>query len=61
MLDTDTKRRIGTDRDNFVGKVTLIDFKTIRYRNIIQSLFPGRTIEGYLLFVDEPHRVVTVL
>ncbi|MHB9097608.1 MAG: UvrD-helicase domain-containing protein [Syntrophales bacterium] len=54
--------------------ITLIDFKTgrvghladkyrpqlIRYRTILQGLFPGRTIEGYLLFVDEPHRIVTI-
>jgi len=31
-----------------------------RYRSILQGLFPGRPIEGYLLFVDEPHRIVTV-
>jgi ATP-dependent exoDNAse (exonuclease V) beta subunit len=55
-------------------RITLIDFKTgrvghladkyrpqmIRYRTILQDLFPGRPIEGYLLFVDEPHRIVTV-
>ena len=55
-------------------RITLIDFKTgrvghladkyrlqmIRYRTILQGLFPGRPIEGYLLFVDEPHRIVTV-
>ena len=54
-------------------RITLIDFKTgrvghladkyrlqmIRYRTILQCLFPGRPIEGYLLFVDEPHRIVT--
>jgi hypothetical protein len=32
----------------------------IRYRTILQGLFPGHMIEGYLLFVDEPHRIVTV-
>ncbi len=56
-------------------RITLIDFKTgrvghladkyrlqmIRYRTILQGLFPGRPIEGYLLFVDEPHRIVTQL
>ena len=55
-------------------RITLIDFKTgrvghlaakyrpqmIRYRTILQDLFPGRTIEGYLLFVDEPSRIVTI-
>ena len=55
-------------------RITLIDFKTgrvghladkysiqmIRYRTILQGLFPGRQIEGYLLFVDEPHRIVTI-
>jgi ATP-dependent exoDNAse (exonuclease V) beta subunit len=75
MRDTDTNRLIDAARDILVGKVTLSDFKPdrvghladkyrrqmIRYRTIIQSIFPGRTIEGYLLFVDEPHRVLTVL
>ena len=56
-------------------RITLIDFKTgrvghladkyrlqmIRYRTILQGLFPRRLIEGYLLFVDEPHRIVTIL
>jgi ATP-dependent exoDNAse (exonuclease V) beta subunit len=55
-------------------RITLIDFKTGRvghladkyrlqmscYRSILLELFPGRTIEGYLLFVDEPQRIVTV-
>jgi ATP-dependent exoDNAse (exonuclease V) beta subunit len=55
-------------------RITLIDFKTgrvdhladkyqhqmIRYRTILQELFPGRPIEGYLLFVDEPHRIVAI-
>jgi ATP-dependent helicase/nuclease subunit A len=55
-------------------RITLIDFKTgrvghladkyrlqmIRDRPILQGLFPGRLIEGYLLFVDEPQRIVTV-
>ena len=55
-------------------RITLIDFKTgrvghlaekyqiqmIRYRTILQGLFPGHTIEGYLLFVDEPQRIVNV-
>ena len=54
--------------------ITLIDFKTgrvghltekyrpqmIRYRTILQGLFGGRPVECYLMFVDEPHRVVTV-
>ncbi|MHB8908036.1 MAG: UvrD-helicase domain-containing protein [Syntrophales bacterium] len=54
--------------------ITLIDFKTgrvghladkyrpqmIRYRTILQGLFPGRLIECYLLFVDEPNRIVRV-
>ncbi len=56
------------------GHITLIDFKTgrvghladkyqaqmIRYRAILQGLFPERPIDGYLLFVDEPHRIVTI-
>jgi ATP-dependent exoDNAse (exonuclease V) beta subunit len=55
-------------------RITLIDFKTgrvghladkyrpqmIRYRTILQGLFAGRTIECYLLFVDEPHRILTI-
>ena len=31
-----------------------------RYRTILQGLFPERPVEGYLLFVDEPHRIVTI-
>ena len=56
------------------NRITLIDFKTgrvghladkyriqmTRYQTIIQGLFPGRPVEGYLLFVDEPHRIATV-
>jgi len=56
------------------GRITLIDFKTgrvghladkyrpqmIRYRNILQGLFGGRPTECYLLFVDEPQRVLTI-
>jgi ATP-dependent exoDNAse (exonuclease V) beta subunit len=55
-------------------RITLIDFKTgrighladkyrpqmIRYRTILQGLFGGRPVECYLLFVDEPHRILTV-
>ncbi|MBU4581374.1 MAG: UvrD-helicase domain-containing protein [Proteobacteria bacterium] len=55
-------------------RITLIDFKTgrvghladkyrpqmIRYRTILQGLFGGRPIECYLLFVDEPQRVLTI-
>ena len=55
-------------------RITLIDFKTgrvghladkyqiqmLRYRTILQELFPGRGVEGYLLFVDEPRRIVTI-
>ncbi|MCX5838839.1 MAG: UvrD-helicase domain-containing protein [Deltaproteobacteria bacterium] len=55
-------------------RITLIDFKTgrvghladkyriqmIRYRTILQELFPGQPVEGYLLFVDEPHRILTI-
>jgi ATP-dependent exoDNAse (exonuclease V) beta subunit len=55
-------------------RITLIDFKTgrvghladkyrpqmIRYRNILQGLFGGRPTECYLLFVDEPQRVLTI-
>ena len=55
-------------------RITLIGFKTgrighladkcrpqmIRYRTILQCLFPGRPVEGYLLFVDDPHHIVTV-
>ncbi|MFZ4440188.1 MAG: UvrD-helicase domain-containing protein [Syntrophales bacterium] len=54
--------------------ITLIDFKTgrighladkyrpqmIRYRTILERLFSGRPVECYLLFVDEPHRILTV-
>lgn len=54
--------------------ITLIDFKTgrvghladkyrpqvIRYRTILQGLFGGRRIECFLLFVDEPHRIVAI-
>jgi len=56
------------------GRITLIDFKTgrvghladkyrpqmIRYRTILQGLFGERPIECYLLFVDEPHRILTI-
>jgi len=55
-------------------RITLIDFKTgrighladkyrpqmIRYRTILQGLFPERPVECFLLFVDEPHRIVMV-
>ncbi|MDP2839562.1 MAG: hypothetical protein Q8O11_05850, partial [Syntrophales bacterium] len=55
-------------------RITLIDFKTgrvghladkyrpqmIRYRNILQGLFGGRQVECYLLFIDEPHRILTI-
>jgi len=55
-------------------RITLIDFKTgrvghlaekyrlqmLRYRTILQGLFPGRPVECYLLFVDEPRRIVTI-
>jgi ATP-dependent helicase/nuclease subunit A len=55
-------------------RITLIDFKTgrvghltekyrlqmLRYRTILQDLFPGRPVECYLLFVDEPRRIVTI-
>ncbi len=57
---------IGSDR------ITLIDFKTgrvghladryraqmVRYRTILQELFKGHPVECYLLFVDEPRRIV---
>jgi len=56
------------------GRITLIDFKTgrvghlsdkyrpqmIRYRTILQGLFGGCQVECYLLFVDEPHRILTI-
>jgi ATP-dependent exoDNAse (exonuclease V) beta subunit len=55
-------------------RITLIDFKTgrvghladkyrpqmIRYRTILQGLFSGRQVECYLLFIDEPHRILTI-
>ncbi len=55
-------------------RITLIDFKTgrvghladkyrpqmIRYRTILQGLFRERTVECFLLFVDEPHRIVAI-
>jgi ATP-dependent exoDNAse (exonuclease V) beta subunit len=55
-------------------RITLIDFKTgrvghladkyrpqmIRYRTILQGLFTGRPVECFLLFVDEPHRILTI-
>ncbi|MFH0799978.1 MAG: UvrD-helicase domain-containing protein [Pseudomonadota bacterium] len=55
-------------------RITLIDFKTgrvghladkyrpqmIRYRTILQGLFDERPVECYLLFVDEPHRILTI-
>lgn len=54
--------------------ITLIDLKTgrighladkyrrqmIRYRTILQGLFCGRRVDGYLLFVDEPHRILMI-
>jgi ATP-dependent exoDNAse (exonuclease V) beta subunit len=56
------------------GRITLIDFKTgrvghladkyrpqmIRYRTILQGLFADRPVECYLLFVDEPHRILNL-
>lgn len=55
-------------------RITLIDFKTgrvghlvdkyrsqmLRYRTILQGLYGNRPVEGYLLFVDEPQRILTV-
>lgn len=55
-------------------RITIIDFKTgrvghlaekyrlqmIRYRTILQGLFGGRKVECYLLFVDEPQRVIAI-
>lgn len=55
-------------------RITLIDFKTgrvghladkylpqmLRYRTILQKLFPARPVESYLLFVDEPQRIVMI-
>ena len=32
----------------------------IRYRTILQGLFPRRQVECCLLFVDEPHRILTI-
>jgi hypothetical protein len=32
----------------------------LRYRMILQGLFAGRPVECYLLFVDEPQRIVMV-
>lgn len=55
-------------------RITLIDYKTgrtghlaerykaqlERYRAILRELFAGRPVEGYILFVDEPHRILEV-
>jgi ATP-dependent exoDNAse (exonuclease V) beta subunit len=55
-------------------RITLIDFKTgrvghladryrsqmIRYRTILQGLFGERPVECYLLFIDEPHCILTI-
>ncbi len=55
-------------------RITLIDFKTgqvghlaekyrpqmIRYQTILQGLFGVRPIECYLLFVDEPNRILPI-
>ena len=55
-------------------RLTLVDFKTgrvghlaekykaqmDRYRTILQRLFPERPVECYLMFVDEPQRIVTI-
>lgn len=55
-------------------RITLIDFKTgrvghladkyrpqmMRYRKILEKLFEGRVIECCLMFVDEPHRIITI-
>jgi ATP-dependent helicase/nuclease subunit A len=55
-------------------RITLIDFKTgrvghladryrpqmVRYRTILQELFGRRPVECYLLFVDEPHRILAI-
>jgi hypothetical protein len=32
----------------------------IRSLTIIQGLFPGQPVECYLLFVDEPQRIVMI-
>ena len=56
------------------GRITLIDFKTgrvghladryraqmIRYQAILQGLFKGHTVESYLMFIDEPGRIVKI-
>lgn len=56
------------------GRITLIDFKTgrvghladryraqmVRYRTILQELFKGHPVESYLMFVDEPERIVKI-
>jgi ATP-dependent exoDNAse (exonuclease V) beta subunit len=55
-------------------RITLIDFKTgrvghladkyrpqmIRYKIILQDLFDDRPVECYIIFVDEPHRILTI-
>jgi hypothetical protein len=59
---------IGSDR------ITLIDFKTgrlghladrywpqmIRYKTILRGFFEGRPVECYLMFVDEPKRIMQI-
>ena len=56
------------------GRITLVDFKTgrvghladryrpqmIRYRKILQKLFKGHQVECYLMFVDEPKRIIQI-
>lgn len=56
------------------GRITLIDFKTgrvghladrygaqmIRYQTILRGLFKGHPVESYLMFVDEPERIVKI-
>jgi ATP-dependent helicase/nuclease subunit A len=55
-------------------RITLIDYKTgrvghladkyraqmTRYRTVLRGLFSGRPVECYLLFVDEPRRILAI-
>ncbi|MBM4312951.1 MAG: hypothetical protein FJ122_03420 [Deltaproteobacteria bacterium] len=55
-------------------RITLIDFKTgrvghladkyrpqiLRYRTILERLLSEHPVESCLLFVDKPHRIITI-
>jgi hypothetical protein len=51
--DVEITGRVGHLADKYQAQM-------IRYRTILQGLFGERPVECYLLFTDEPYRIVTV-